>query len=335
MSDSAAMPASLMRLAVVERQLIMQSLDIISLCRFATTCKQVATEALAPASGKFLSAPPAKPFAVRSYSTDIPSHRCALIRAHMPINLRMDRLDEMVENALDIESFFVKAASLKRIVELSLWSSPKTWTESDAMRVISLVPNVRTIWGVRSGSIWLQNARVRDALFSLPHIGFIGLSTTDPGDALPASTLALALQLHTLMIEMSSPPHIFAFSSLTALPQLTHLQLYLIRRSLSREQKWPLLPLVTHLTITGDDGYFYAPSDIEFRPVMASFPNITQLSLDRCFTPCEAIIELGGAIAFPALRMLSYEGGEQMSDKLESQFKAAFPLCQIQFTVTS
>ena len=48
---------SFLRLAVVERQLIMQGLDLCSLARLASTCKQMRGEALDKEAGKFLLMP--------------------------------------------------------------------------------------------------------------------------------------------------------------------------------------------------------------------------------------------------------------------------------------
>ena len=51
-SHSAA--SSFLRLAVVERQLIMQGLDLLSLARLASTCKRMREEAMDKEAGKFI-----------------------------------------------------------------------------------------------------------------------------------------------------------------------------------------------------------------------------------------------------------------------------------------
>lgn len=92
--SSAATPAplSFLRLAVVERQLIMEGLDFTSLARLACTCKQLRSESLHPASGRILRVVKS----VTDFGACAPSSAifdCSLVRAHVHIEARHDDLD--------------------------------------------------------------------------------------------------------------------------------------------------------------------------------------------------------------------------------------------------
>ena len=52
-----ASPRTMLTLAVVERQLIMQGLEMRSLCRLASTCKHMRAEAMHREAGKFMHDP--------------------------------------------------------------------------------------------------------------------------------------------------------------------------------------------------------------------------------------------------------------------------------------
>ena len=100
-----------MYLAVVERQLIMQGLDLSSLARLASTCRQMRVEAMQKESGKFIPPPGFKvPLERECHIPGVHSaHASPLFRKHAAMMLSYRGFH-------NTESLMQKATQFSRIV---------------------------------------------------------------------------------------------------------------------------------------------------------------------------------------------------------------------------
>ena len=184
---------SLMGLAVVERQLIMQMLDIFCLARLASTCAQLRGEALHKQAGKFISKCPRH----RGVNSDDPAHASALFRAHAPVHLTLSDDLALAPALLD------KAATFSRITQLHLGS--RAWTEARLLELLAQ-PWTASILLLHVCSMeWLRSPAVQHALFALPNLTSIQvhvkMESRDPRPLLE-SAVAQATKLTTTTLFM-------------------------------------------------------------------------------------------------------------------------------------
>ena len=338
---SASLPSrsTLMHLAVVERQLIMQLLDLADLARLASTCKQLGSESLHPLCGRF------HPTAVEPFPRasqvikplQLPhlSHLSPVVWAHRPMSVRLDGLCSVpsLDLASQTEALFQRVASFRRVVSLSLWDSPQQWTEEDALRLLSLVRHsVELVWGVRSGSIWLENVRVQQALFSLPRLTAVrGLTTRHPNGALLPSALEHATKLRTILL---IPPSSYSvLRPLAALPSLTRLEICCSTEDdlESIEPASLSFPLVRECEVETD----HWRGDIDARPILMPFfmgmralksLQLNTTPLADCALDC--CVQLG-ARQLPSLQRVVLRDAADVDGFIVHAFLAAFPSCEL------
>lgn len=111
-------------------------------------------------------------------------------------------------------------AGFRRVTSLSLRGSSADLSEADALRLFAAVPPVKTLFAVRTGTVFIQSERVQEAIFRLPHLTECGLDLNRPGGELKPSLLALAQNLRKitligpfgdlspLLLLLSSAPHL-------------------------------------------------------------------------------------------------------------------------------
>ena len=166
---SPALPVSrlsLMQLAVVERQLVMQLLDIRSLTRIASTCAQLRGESLHKQAGKFISQ--------CSHHCEVncedAAHASALFRTHVPVQLTLYAEEDVSADT----SALIDKATFSRITELQLLSD--AWSEMHALELLAQ-PWTNSITLLRvSSTKWLASPAVQHALFALSNLTSLHLN---------------------------------------------------------------------------------------------------------------------------------------------------------------
>lgn len=156
----------------MERQLVMQLLDLTSLTQIASTCRQMGAEALHKEAGKFILQPQEHPwnvwevlertkmFHLSGVTENHPAHVSSLFRIHAPMTLCIDCFDDQLMISGDPWlNNFKQAATFARIQEITLycsigegWGLPR-WCVSDLMHEYHLTSlNVQVAgWSYAAG----------------------------------------------------------------------------------------------------------------------------------------------------------------------------------------
>ena len=307
-TDAPALPhssPSLMRLALVERQLVMQMLDYTALARIMCTCRQLSAESLHPQSGKFIQSQTNFPLNI-SEALDLrhpfqphEMHASPLFCAHMPMNICLITLDA------DIPDLIVRLTRFKRIRELDLWDAG--WPEEQALHFVEspVVQSVKQVWGLRPGLVWLDSKAVQRAIFALPLLHKISCYLFhDCTVVLDSDALANARMLREAVIDMPVN-HYRVLAPLAAAPQLRDLKLLLDRGRISPDDPSPIayIPSLASLSLSvrSRDAY---PNVLTMCALLAGFPQLIFLQVEDFGDPeivlrsCLSI----GAVQLPALR---------------------------------
>ena len=126
LSSALAAVSYFLRLAVVERQLVMQCLDLRSLARLASACKQMRRESLSKEVGKFINDLCGIPYRALSINGHHSAHDSPLFRKHAPMTLRC-------RGFRNAESLMQKATQFSRIGSFEADDS-FAWTEKQMQR---------------------------------------------------------------------------------------------------------------------------------------------------------------------------------------------------------
>ena len=248
---------SLMGMAVVQRQLVMQGLDIQSLSRLASTCNQLRAEALHRESGKFIQqqSPGSRmDETLRRFNVHLRSlcqaqeehsaHSSPLFRTHVPVCVEVNSGD----CSLSPKELMIKAGTFARIKRMDLCGSADlVWTEKMMVRLLSQG------WARRVDSVsvcfWLTSQRVQHALFALPSLTELSLDIDRASQRLLPSAVAHARSLRSVWLHLSQGAAVAA-RALQLAPALSSLTLQPIH---SREPIGPLIwcvpPTLTELTL--------------------------------------------------------------------------------------
>ena len=200
-SSSTRLASSFLRLAVVERQLVMQGLDLCSLAQLASTCKQMRAEALDKEAGKFIPKPRWQGSLARECILLMrhSAHDSPLFRKHAAMSLRC--YNESSDD--DNESLIQKAAQFSRVVAFDADDS-LSWTEERMLQLLSL-PCMQhvTHLSIQKSPHWLDKPLVQTALFGLPRLDLFEMAVGSATKLLP-SAVALASKLSTISVQVVS-----------------------------------------------------------------------------------------------------------------------------------
>lgn len=248
--------SSLMSLAVVERQLIMQGLDFKSLASIHCCSKQLQAETLHSQAGTYLS----EDLSVgHVYLDDNPiphcsAHNSQLYRAQVPVTLNVlsNQSHSVDEYRLQIDAVFLRLVGFRKLRKLILTYS--LWPKEIANYFFhhSQLESIETV-DVRLSSLflWASNEEVQRTLFSLPRLTDLVLR----GDCrlLHASAAALASSLYSCsLLQIES-------LDLRQLQSLSHL---------------PIKRLMLQARFMGLEGEPHAQT--------LQLPQLTSLTLNRC-----------------------------------------------------
>ena len=218
-SSSSTPPAvsSFLRLAVVERQLVMQGLDLSSLARLASTCRQVRGEALDKESGKFIPSPcEGGPLEFECQLRVVHSaHDSPLFRKHAAMVLWCVR-----DHASNTESLIDKAAQFTRVVSFRADQSD-WWTEERMLQLLTL-PRMQHVTELNLSSEWSDRPLVQTALLGLPGLKSLEM-TVRPDTWLLPNSYARTSELSTLMLNLEFDPTPGSLRALCLCPSLTRL----------------------------------------------------------------------------------------------------------------
>ena len=296
---------SLMQLAVVERQLIMQCLDFTSLAQLACTSKQLRAESVHPQCGAFLSDLGARSplrFTVPRFVP--PAHSSPLFRAHIPMHLHIpsvsaEDLEAALEPALSRLTLFRKINGLRVPFQ--------GWPESVALRFLAH-PCAASISSVSMAHAQAAcpSPAVERALWSLPCLTLMDLGTSSLSQFdLQSVTLAKGIRHLTVSL---TPHHIRAqLAPLSDWPLQT-LTIREFRSTRSRPQVFaaPLTQL-TKLTLFDSAPISHAQSRVLF----SQLPALVELNVQHSDT---ASVMLGagdiGQAGLPALRVCTVQGDD-------------------------
>ena len=322
---------SLMRLALVERQLVLQHLDYTSLARVLCTCRQLAVEALHPQCGKFIQTQSTFPLKIAEavgftpWSPN-PIHASPLFRAHMPIELRLTS-----EHAEDIPGLIAQLVPFKRFHEIVLWEAGAEWTEEQALQFLQspVAQSLRRVWGLRPHSIWMDSLAVQRAIFALPLLHKISCDF-DPQFELSVDQGALteARMLREVTIELPTRDH-RGLAPFAAVPHLTHLELLLVRSTAAETPPCTTsIPTLTFLSLdVRESAASGAPTRAQLRALLAGFPKLEVL-LAETFNHSESVLRSClalGAARLPALRCVEILSRGGVSVALLRRFLVQFP----------
>ena len=300
---------SFLRLAVVERQLIMQGLDFRSLARLASSCKQMRGEALDKEAGKFLEPP-------HEYDENIfyrahcieerPSaHASPLFRKHAPMILDCCSYFGRVDHG----SLIHRVAQFSRVVKFRAEQSD-WWTEERMLQILSLPCTQHLTELSLSESLqWLARPLVQAAVLRLPRLMTLDM-VVGPATKLLPNAFATAATLLDITIEVTGGR--FPDGSLRALrlaPSLEGLCLRFCKphSPLPPELLWCIPPTLRYLTLWQID----LPIGMS-RPLLKTlFSHIPMLSTLRLSsvsieTTLRGLLDAGAA-ALPALLAVQFE----------------------------
>ena len=300
--------ASFLGLAVVERQLILQLLDFTSLSRVYCCSRALSGEALHPHAGSFLV--PALPgsatsFAVYGFDMGLSHYwmpadytSYTLARAQLPVRLNVQQwADVPTIDARTVPAIMARLALFRKVHLLELGSVQ--WPERVAVQLLQqeALRTVRTVDVHFGGSIWIINAAVQRALFSLPSLTAASLDCT-VDQLLPESLAAASSRLRQLSVNVASGDFRLLLP-LCALP-LERLTL----RTVRMPKQTPIrvcaiaLPQLTRLTVC--DAHL---SHAHARALFSKMPALTDLCIARA-DPSTLLLGCGdvGESGLPALR---------------------------------
>ena len=302
-SSSTRLVSSFLRLAVVERQLVMQGLDLISLARLASTCKQIRAEALDKEAGKFIPKPRREePLETLCLLHKRRSAHCSpLFRMHAPMTLRCTGQIASLANVLLLH----QARQFSRVVEFCVDDS--VWPEEQMLWLLAL-PCMQHVTGLdfSASSRWVDKPLVQTAVFGLPRLDSLRMAV-GPNTVLLPSAVATASKLATLRMEVSGG--MFPDGSLRALhsaPSLASLSFDFDNPEFPRELVWCLPPTLTHLGLWN----VHIPRDVS-RSLVKALVSRTPLlsSLHLAFVSVEATLRgllHAGATALPSLHSVEF-----------------------------
>ena len=292
---------SFLRLAVVERQLVMQGLDLGSLARLASSCKQMRGEAMNKEAGRFLKHPDCDDALSDAHcmAEFHPAHASPLFCKHAPMSLRCS--DDSAESLLP------PAAQFSRVVTFSAGDT-LSWAQEQMLLLLSL-PCMQhvTELNLRNSSQWIGRPLVQTALLGLPRLKTFQMAVGPETKLLP-SAVALASKLLSLAILVRGG--LLSYGSLRALaPSLDRLSFHFCEdhSPLPRDLPWCLPLTLTHLSLWGAD----VPRNVSRPFVKALFSRTPLLSsLQFSFVSIEAILRGlldAGIAALPALCSVEFE----------------------------
>ena len=315
---------SLMTLAVVERQLIMQGLDFRSLARLSSTCHQMQVESLHKEAGKFIPEP-VWPLCV--LSDDRPSssagraHASPLFRMHAPVRLSFLKWDWTPMTLAQREALSLKAARFLRINQLSFGRTEK-WTEIEALRLLAQ-PGIQSVTLVESGwSAWPGRSAVLRALFSLPQLTSVNLNLElgVTASVLMVSALSMAPKLRILDLSLSEPS---ARESLHDVPAASPAS--------PTDRLTPLLcglpPTLTALTLKSPWQQSSSPPASVIKTMLLALPLLQHLTTRRInVVPLlQGLLDAGTDVLARLCRVEWQESGIDDVSALLPLFLASFP----------
>lgn len=294
-----------LRLAVVERQLVMQGCDLRSLARLASTCRQMRGEALDKEAGKFIPRPPQWEDSLHRVCfihQNYPAHDSPLFRKHAPMTLTChgDRPPR------DDQSLVRKTALFSRVASFRCFDM--RWTEVSMLQLLRL-PCMQYVKEVhmRGSSHWIDRPLVQAALFRLPRLESFHM-WAGPDTKLLPSAIARALKLSTVQVEgwnAAAAPG--SLRALRLAPALANLSCNFSGQVLSPALVWCLPPTLTELRLRDVD----MARDLSCPLLKALFsrtPLLASLQLES--VSIEAILRgfLDAGVAAPqSLRSVEFE----------------------------
>ena len=168
---------NLLGLAVVERQLILQSLDLTSFVHAASTCSRLRAESLHKEAGRILSKPSDAADQMDRVNSHRACHASPLYRAHISVSLEFP-----CPYGRSYAELLSKAALFRRIVYLDAENQKDPlepdvmWTEERALQLLAQLPQVREV-AVRSPG-WFECPALQHALFGLPSLTRLNLPSS-------------------------------------------------------------------------------------------------------------------------------------------------------------
>ena len=290
-------------LAVAERQLVMQGLDLGSLARLASTCRQMRAETLDKAAGKFLEQSNCsnRLYYAHRIAEPHPAHTSPLFRKHASMTL-----DAPYDG--DAEALIHWAAPFSRVERFTAGPCD-WWSEEQMLHLLSLpcMQHVREL-KLSGSSLWLDRPLVQTALLGLPQLKESQLTIGRDTKLLPRA-VATATQLASL--EVVRWEEQFPADSLRPLrlaPNLTSLgfRFHSEESPLTPELAFCLPPTLTHLELWGVD----VPRDAP-RPLLKALFSRTPLlsTMYLSFVSIEATLRglLDACVAaLPSLREVEF-----------------------------
>ena len=302
-SPSSSVPPSrvfsLLRLAVVARQLVMQGLDLISLAQLASTCKQMRGEALDKEAGKFIhDSHVSVPGLIDKHH---PAHASPLYRKHARIVLR-------IPSPYNADSLIHKTALFSWVVAFTAGDCLQ-WTDKQMLQLLSL-PCMQhaTELILPDSSQWIDSPLVQTALLGLPRLKTFHLPV-GPATKILSGAVALASKLSTVNVKLLSEQcRNGALRALRQAPTLATLAFNFcdLYSPLPRDLPWCLPPTLTDLSLLNVD----VPRDISRPLVKALFSRTPVLSSvylrSASIEPILCGLLDAGESALPSLRSVGF-----------------------------
>lgn len=319
-----ALRPSLMRLAVVERQLIMQLLDFKSLARVSRTSRQLLQESLHPQAGCFIPELDGLQSTVSYLTMEAPPglssrqtirRSCRLFQMHVVCTLSaiVDKRLSHTHQAEALNTLLEDAARCRKVRSLDLpgtghdrFAAGFQYPEEFAMQILSS-PVVQSVRAVKlphgDPHVWTRTAVIRRAICQLPALTSIELSST----AVERLTddLALATGVRHCVCQVMSRD----------LRQLQPLcKMNLVNLTLSGMHGGPphvqalALPSLTSLAIRNANQISHAQSRALFSQIHA----LRELVVSNCSSVDSLLLGAGdiGVAGLPALRRCVILGEE-------------------------
>ena len=276
---SSSLPSrlSLLGLAVVERQLILQSLDWRSLTRVASTCRQLRVESLHKEVGKFISNPSVDLSQLDRVNSNRANHASPLYRAHVSVGLMFP-----CPAGRSYAELMAKAALFPRIVFLDAGSlgashTGVAWTEQRALHLLAQLLQVREV-RIRS-AIWLRSPAVQHALFGLPALTQLTvLSHRDPFSLIDAAVLR-ASNLTGIFFASITADH--RLRALRLAPALRHIHLQPPTTGSLKRFCFIVPPTLERLTLDSF-GEEACGSRATLKAFFTRAPRLQSIELSRC-----------------------------------------------------
>ena len=302
---------SFMGLAVVERQLIMQCLDFVSVTRISGVCRQLRAESLQPPSGRFIPALSDRlaPMGIISMEShlwvSVVQRACRLLQIHVPMSLGAHVNSDFPEKAqaVAVTVLLGDAARFRKIHHLEL----ECGSDEDANDPLAIAlqflssPVLQSIRSVQFPASCVMNqenlARLRHAIWLLPALTAVNLTSSSSRGLLHGSANALArIRQCTWTLRSRDFTELQPLSTMSSLETLTLDMAY--HSHGAPQVQVPALPSLTSLTLRS-----LKATHAQARALFSRVPALRELTIQGGFLT-QLLLGAGdmGRVGLPALR---------------------------------